>query len=694
MKTMKKTRISLLLLIALTISAIPLGIFIVNAVAETNATLPDYEPMELGPEFRNTNYPVKFDMPVQSALRTSAIPDEETIQYWLSLDSVNEYYFFTPFELRAYGDRAEVWVQLDLAFPEGDPRDTPVVTDEQVQYLLAEYEDQIIDTNEGYFGTPDFHDGDQSLLVDWGYFPSGYYEQPEGRKVILISNIRDESFYNSSYPAYIVGFYSSTFQGYFDRNIISIDCYAYEKRLGDEGTEWTPGVYVDRPNLYESTVAHEYQHLIHDDYHEASESWMNEACSLYAEPLNGYKLDAGQIEWFLATPDNSLTNWGDQGNINILADYGSSFLWALFLTSHYGDDFLGNYVQGGIAGIEGINLLLPEGVDFSDVFHDWRIANLIQTDSGPYGYTSFGFTFEGLDPLRVYEVKGKQFNWMTASEAFGETLGGTSTKYSTGIYEVSAYGSDYFVLDDLRGLNKFFFNGEDVEPFGWSLTDYGWYSGAADLYNALLYSAPYTVVEGDLLTINTYWDIEDYWDFAFVQVSTDDGETWTSIANEFTTSDHDPDAHPNIISNLPGLTSWSYFYFGDYDFHDISYDLSDYVGENVIFGFRYMTDWGTTYEGWYISQAKVGDTSLELIPMYPEIDFMVTVVKQYKHKWFEFTFEYDLWLHDSNEFGFTYLLGTKWLEAYVIVTPMMDIGYADYKFKSTNKIRHGNRCML
>jgi immune inhibitor A len=114
-------------------------------------------------------------------------------------------------------------------------------------------------------------------------------------------------------------------------------------------------------------------------------------------------------------------------------------------------------------------------------------------------------------------------------------------------------------------------------------------------------------------------------------VSTDGGATWTSLENEFTVYDYDPNAHPDIIANLPGLTGWSGGWM------NISYDLSAYAGQNILVAFRYMTDWGTTYEGWYIdnvyvdgtlisdgSDASVFKSLTELFPI--EMDFTVQLV--------------------------------------------------------------------
>jgi hypothetical protein len=56
------------------------------------------------------------------------------------------------------------------------------------------------------------------------------------------------------------------------------------------------------------------------------------------------------------------------------------------------------------------------------------------------------------------------------------------------------------------------------------------------------------------LTFSTRWQTEVGWDFAVVQVSTDGGETYTSLANADTTSEADPGAEPRIVAQLPGFT--------------------------------------------------------------------------------------------------------------------------------------------
>lgn len=720
---MNKKRISLLILVALSFSSLPLALFV---FAESAFVIPDYEPVDIesglagkitNPVFDPETSPQDYFWGVsgEGGLAMSTPPVGTTVYDWyVGAISGNP-----DLTLRAFGDFVEVWVQNDLSFPEGDPRNdepwTWLITDEMAQYLADEFDDTIYDTVAGYYGAPADRDGTGTIFEAMGW-PSFTYDWIETtdpynpqRVILKIINYRDDNYYDPTYPSYVAGFFSSTYTDYYNRNMVHLDCWAWWQRLGPEGTQWFPETHpelvVNRPNLYESVLAHEFQHNIHRDYVPDPDTWINEACSLFAEPICGYELDAGQVEWFLATPDNSLTVWGDQGGINILADYGAAFLFALYITDHYGIDLMGQYVQNGINGVEGINNLLPEGVTFEDVFHDWRIANLLQAEHGKYGYQldelrelynpDIELNFDELEPLNIHEVSGKQTPWINAGDAFGETWtkGTTSVPegYATGNYDVGPFGTEYIYFPDLRGNHLFWFNGDDTATYGWTYDEYWgeWWSGAENLADAIMITNPYTIQADDILHVPSWYDIEDYWDFGFVQFSTDGGETWTSMSNEWTTMDHDPDAHADIVAQLPGITGNT-----EGGYRDLQFDLDDFItpGTEVIFGFRYMTDWNTLHPGWYIVEAYVGDTPLDLIPVYPEAEFLVTIVQM---KGLPCGYEYDIVrdmrLDDDTEFGLSFIHTMKWENIYVIISPLNEDGWVDYNFKvSRIKLR---RCL-
>jgi immune inhibitor A len=131
--------------------------------------------------------------------------------------------------------------------------------------------------------------------------------------------------------------------------------------------------------------------------------------------------------------------------------------------------------------------------------------------------------------------------------------------------------------------------------------EYMWYSGADNWLDAkLTMAAPldFTDAVSPTLTFNTFYDIEEGWDFGFVQASTDGGETWTSLPGTTTTDEHDPDCY--FIEELPGYSGFSGEWLEE------TVDLTDYAGESeVLIRFRYETDPYTLGMGWYLDDITV-----------------------------------------------------------------------------------------
>jgi len=407
---------------------------------------------------------------------------------------------------------------------------------------------------------------------------------------------------------------------------------------------------------------------------------------MFAEILcyGSYGISWSHINSYLYTPDNSLTEWGDQGDINILADYGAATLWTVYLSDHYGGPaILSRYVQAGIPGIEGINAALEYlgyKERFNDVYHDWRIANLIHTDliaDGRYNYKTIDLGKPPAITATTYTISGLPVPWTRGTD-FGTTK--TILGYDTGVAMLGPYGSDYIVLNgwDMMGIIQF--DGDDTALYGWRMTTEGWWSGADNLMNTLLYGEAYINPSNPTLEITTKYDIEEGWDFGFVQVSTDGGATWVSLSNPYTTYDHDPAAHPDIVANLPGLTGKSPRWP---EWLTMTFDLSAYAGETVLIGFRYMTDWATLGAGWYISEAKVSGTTITLTPIYPEADFMVSVVRVYVEDGVIKYIVNDVKLEDLSEIGTkgAYILEPNYV--ILIVSSVSQKGWVDYKFKAT-----------
>ena len=120
--------------------------------------------------------------------------------------------------------------------------------------------------------------------------------------------------------------------------------------------------------------------------------------------------------------------------------------------------------------------------------------------------------------------------------------------------------------------------------------------------------------EGEVLSFDHYYGIELGWDFGFVQVSTDDGNSWQSLACSGTTSSHDPAARANIVANLPGFSGPS-----------ADESVTTTVGtaaspEHVtcpalpagtdLLAFRFMTDGAAVFDGWHFKNLQLNGVPL------------------------------------------------------------------------------------
>jgi len=231
---------------------------------------------------------------------------------------------------------------------------------------------------------------------------------------------------------------------------------------------------------------------------------------------------------------------------------------------------------------------------------------------------------------------------------------------------LGAYSTDYIGLD---GFNDYTlsFNGDDFATLPtWENDGKTLYTTPAASEMDLRILCDLNLNENSILSFDTMFEIELDWDFGFVQISDDNGETWTSLENEYTTSEFADGGYLAIQENLPGLSgvmSWT----------NMEFDLSPYSGE-VILQFRYMTDWAFEEPGWWIENVMINEDVLDLNDFYsiiPEADFMVTLTNA------DGSILHDLDLDDLTEEG-TFDLGI-FGEEYVLLIVSAIVGMADYE---------------
>jgi len=113
-----------------------------------------------------------------------------------------------------------------------------------------------------------------------------------------------------------------------------------------------------------------------------------------------------------------------------------------------------------------------------------------------------------------------------------------------------------------------------------------WYSTMGnDVDVSLDVKDPVAVSAGTELTYRTWYDIEQGYDYGFVEVSADDGATWDTV-QQYTGTDTDHWADTQTV------------------------DLSAYAGKDVRIRFEYMTDGGVANRGWELTDIAVGGSVL------------------------------------------------------------------------------------
>jgi hypothetical protein len=578
---------------------------------------------------------------------------------WLALDDVFGAYYRKTFTLRGVGTHAEVWVASELnrrgasgtEFLAGDCRNTrTTITDAQVNYLIDQFDTNIWPKEADAFAIAPDHDGSLALLGPPTYNPAG-----DGAKtVILIDNVRDDNFYDPnglSGFSYIAGFFSSQLNTFFDRNIMTIDAFDWLHRTGanppDEPTNNPCTSARARPFLYEGTFAHEYQHLL-EHYSDSDEvNWVNEGLSDWAMSLTGYAHPEipitqvgydGHIQtfegWIPASggPENSLTRWSDQGGGEILADYGAAFSFMTYLDDHYGNAFMSALHRAQGNGLVGLQEVIDSQAEASTTSrtadrgrgHDHgtplnKVTAVDLTNIWAVMMATDGLIDEGA------KISGKYKESTFSSTTLFSTINwDNANAYSTS--GAPSNGSDYVRL---RGLNGAYLSGRDIDslsflgakklppkPVAWTVAvnppshpaDPALYSGAGNNRDEAIVKQ--VTVSSPSLTFDALWNEELGWDFGFVQVSTDDGVTYSSLTCTDTTTQTDPDALPTSVENVPGFTGYSGGWKPE------ACDVSAYSGQTVLLSFRTYNDPATLGDsaaiapGFWVDNVKLGTTGV------------------------------------------------------------------------------------
>lgn len=343
-------------------------------------------------------------------------------------------------------------------------------------------------------------------------------------------------------------------------------------------------------DVYGSTLAHEFQHMIEWNEAERPTIWMNEGLSQLSEELNGFTDSVTSVvPSYVLNPDLQLTTWGDSPSESI-AHYGASYLFMTYFYEKYGKDLsLRQLIRDG-AG-ERLELFAdiarqqnPAINDFGDLYADWSVANLINDPrfgEGRYSYKQLA------SELKVQP----------------EPLGDGQQE------SVAQFGSDFWQIEADGQERVLRFDGSDTigvvaaEPEGSAM----WWSNRGDnAHGTLTRSFDLRGVTSATLQLRLWYHLEADYDYGFVSVSTDGGKTFTSLSSRYTTTE-DPQG-ANWGNGYTGTSSGASSDTAAWV--DEQIDLTPYAGKEIVLRFSMITDDAVTKPGMVLDNIRI-----------PEINF-------------------------------------------------------------------------
>ncbi|HEX6292471.1 MAG TPA: hypothetical protein VFZ66_25015, partial [Herpetosiphonaceae bacterium] len=338
---------------------------------------------------------------------------------------------------------------------------------------------------------------------------------------------------------------------------------------------------------YGDVLAHEFQHMIQWNESKRPTTWMNEGLAQLAEELNGFEESVINVTpAYLVAPDLQLTAWADNPQ-EAIPHYGASYLFLTYFYEQYGKDLdLKQLIRDGAGErlelfAETARKLNPEIKDFGDLYADWSIANLVNSQR----YGKGRYTYKQL----------------------AETVRPQPLPNNDEAESVSQFGSDFYEVPEADEERVLRFDGSDTigvveaQPEGSAM----WWSNRGDSgHSTLTRTLDLRNVSSATLQFRLWFDIEADYDYGFVSVSADGGETFTTLQGRHTTTE-DPQG-ANWGNGYTGTTGES----DVAEWVDEQIDLTPYAGKEVVLRFSLITDDAFTKPGMVIDNIRV-----------PEINF-------------------------------------------------------------------------
>ncbi|MFQ5594235.1 MAG: hypothetical protein ACE5HA_08805, partial [Anaerolineae bacterium] len=336
--------------------------------------------------------------------------------------------------------------------------------------------------------------------------------------------------------------------------------------------------YTPGDERYDAVIAHEFQHMIHWRSDANESTWVDEGLSELAVYLNGY----GRERWttsFAREPDTQLNAWSDApGTAGV--HYGASYLFMRYVSERFGAERIRQLVASDDSDTMGFDSVLSEdGSSFDEVFRDWVVSNFLSDASvtgGRYGYKDAHISIHIEQELQ-------------AAESWGDV--------------VQQYGTDYLRLKPDSSPISIRFKGSATVPVLATQAHSGqyffWSNRGDGSVTSMTRAFDLSETEGATLEAWLWHDIEEFFDFAYVEVSTDSGESWQILAGQ-----HSITENPTGNGLGPGYSGRSQSEENP-GWVKETIDLTPYAGQDILIRWEQITDDGYNAAGLAIDDIAI-----------------------------------------------------------------------------------------
>lgn len=324
-------------------------------------------------------------------------------------------------------------------------------------------------------------------------------------------------------------------------------------------------------DIYYGVVAHEFQHLIHvgNDLNETA--WVDEGMAELAAYLVGYG-DIDHVSQFGKLTDIQLNNFDYVNDVS--GHYAASFLFTAYLLDRFGVDAMKTLIGSAENGLTGYESVVDLTRD--ELFADWAVANYL----AGAGINDPIFGYEDIEPPSIEPAATyRRF------PAEGEGA-------------VSQFGADYLRVRSRDPLQLSLVASRQlpVLPLPAPADGQFFVSTVPNDRSDVMLSRRFDLsgVASATLSFDTWYQIEEDWDYGYVMASTDDGVSWTLLETANTTT-----TNPQGNSYGPALTGHSDGWV------TLAADLTPFVGQEVLVRFEYITDDAVHEPGWAVDNIAI-----------------------------------------------------------------------------------------